>query len=151
MEACPHQRGVVIEHAVGDSRNEGERDQSIRQSELDAGEEQQTGGDRHAEGDDDEGEIEGSAQRRSFASHPFRIEARGAEAQPVEERPLHGYRYGEGQGEAAIFRRPEEFRDQKSDREITDNVDKIGGEHPHAGGSSHMPIPAAMALKRNAA
>ena len=153
VEACPHQRGVVIEHAVRDGRHEGERDQPVRQGELDAGEEKQTGGDRHAERDDDEGDIEGRAQRGSFASHPFRIEACRAEAQPVEESSLHCYRYGERQGEAAVFRRPEEFRDQKSDREITDNIDEISGEHPHAGGSWGTPIPAAaaMALKRNGA
>ncbi len=151
MEPCPHERGVVIEHAVRDGRHQGERDQAVRQGESDAGEEQQTGGDRHAEGDEHEGDIEGGPQRRIFASRPFRIEPCRAEAQPVEESGLHCYRYGERQSEAAIFRRPEEFRDQKSDREITDNVDEIGGEHLHAGSSSGMPIPAAMALKCNAA
>jgi len=127
-----HQGRVEVEQAVGDGGSEGQSDQAMREREFDAGHEEQGRPDRQNGGDKREGHIEGGAQSRVASARALRIEARGAKPEPIEKGGLHRRGRGKRQGKSAVFLRPQELGDEKSNGEVEEDVQEKGDKNLHA-------------------
>ena len=142
------ERRAIVEEGAAKPRDRRQRDEAGRQPEVEIGERKDERAEPDQRRDASETDIEGRADRRRFEARARRIEPHRRQSQPVEARRVDEHGGRPGDGETAEFGRPEQFRDQQTDKEIDEGVRGESEPDDHRDESSSLAIGARAWTKR---